>query len=169
MRHAARMLALGLCSVFLTCAASRSAEPQPPTQVLFVCERGNVKSLMAASYFNQAAQARGWPFRAVSRGSAPQSDTAPDFIKSQLTAEGFDVSSFRAAAVTATDVSAADLVVTIGTALPASASAEVSKIEEWNDIPPVSSDYTRSRAALKARVAELLERLQRSKLQSPAA
>ena len=43
------------------------------TKVVFVCEHGNVKSLMAASCFNQLAEQRGLPFRAVSRGVAPDS------------------------------------------------------------------------------------------------
>lgn len=38
------------------CAASAERGEQPELQVLFVCEHGNVKSLMAAAYFNQMAR-----------------------------------------------------------------------------------------------------------------
>jgi protein-tyrosine-phosphatase len=41
------------------------------SQVLFVCEDGNVKGLMAMSYFNQLAQERQLHYCAVSRGTAP--------------------------------------------------------------------------------------------------
>jgi arsenate reductase (thioredoxin) len=162
MRAIGMFVAHVLTLVFAGCATSSSHDSNA-VQVLFVCEHGNVKSLMGASYFNELARAQGWPFRAVSRGSAPDSDTVPDFVKSQLSAEGFDVSRFRPKPVSSADISASQLVVTIGAELPASAPAEVSKVEQWNDIPRASSDYAKSRAALKSRVTDLLERLERSR------
>jgi hypothetical protein len=99
---------------------ARAAAPEttPTHQVLFVCEHGNVKSLMAASYFNELAQTRGLPFRAVSRGVAPDSDSVPDFVKTPLTAAGFHVGGFRPQALSADDIEAADRVVAISTSLP---------------------------------------------------
>jgi hypothetical protein len=64
-------------SLTMACSAPRSRCESSAAQVLFVCEHGNVKSLMATSYFNQMAQERGLAFRAVSRGSAPDSTTVP--------------------------------------------------------------------------------------------
>ena len=64
-------------------------------QVLFVCEHGNVKSLMAMSYFNRLAEERGLPYRAVSRGTAPDSTTVPPKIVEGLKKDGFDVSGFH--------------------------------------------------------------------------
>jgi hypothetical protein len=78
----ARGLLIALVVAAWLSAFSSTTLASPPThQVVFVCEHGNVKSLMAASYFNTMAQARGLPFRAVSRGSAPDSDTVPDFVR----------------------------------------------------------------------------------------
>lgn len=156
------MRARAMLVTLLLSLASCGAPPSQPdaAQVLFVCEHGNVKSLMAASYFNELAHARALPFRAVSRASAPDSDTVPDFVRSQLSADGFDVSTFRPEAVSTADLSASQIVITIGTDLPASA-VGISNLEQWNDIPPASSDFQRSSAALKSRITELLERLQR--------
>ena len=42
-------------------------------QVVFVCEFGTAKSLMAASYFNQLAEQKGLAVRALARASAPKS------------------------------------------------------------------------------------------------
>lgn len=134
----------------------------PPTrQILFVCEHGNVKSLMAASYFNELAEARGLPFRAVSRGLAPDSDTVPEFVKTPLTAEGFDVSTFRPQRLTQDDIAASDRVIGISTALPADATAGSTTVEQWNDVPPASTDYMRARTSIRAHVDDLLERLGR--------
>ena len=47
--------------------------PHEPGRVVFVCEHGSVKSLIASLYFNQRAQQRGLPFKAVARGTAPDS------------------------------------------------------------------------------------------------
>lgn len=161
MRHATNIVMLALAVLVAACAMP-SAQAEPPArQVLFVCEHGNVKSLMAATYFNDLARARSLPFKAVSRGSAPDSDTVPDFVKKQLSAEGFDVSQFRPAAASRADAASSDVVVTIGTQLPADATIATVKVEQWNDIPPASSDYAKSSAALKAHVSQLLERLER--------
>ena len=103
-----------------SCAASRSRTIGPAaSQVVFVCEHGNVKSLMAASYFNQLAEQRGLRVRAISRGSAPDSNTVPQPVATRLRADGVDVSNFHPAKVEAAEVAEAARVVTIGTNLPA--------------------------------------------------
>src|SRR4051812_43869016 len=69
---------------------------QPPTrEILFVCEHGNVKSLMAASYFNQSIREFNLPYRAVARGSAPNSTTVPVAIIQGLDRDDIDVSTFQ--------------------------------------------------------------------------
>jgi arsenate reductase (thioredoxin) len=156
MRFAFLALLLG---VLLSACQSSPTVASPPRQVLFVCEHGNVKSLMAASYFNELAQRRGLPYRAVSRGLAPDSESVPDFVKLPLTAEGFDVSTFRPTRLTSEDIAASDRVIGISTTLPAEMAA--AKGEQWNDVPAASTDYARSRESIKAHVEELLERLAR--------
>jgi len=157
--HRRALLIAITLGVALSACSSPLQAASPPRQVLFVCEHGNVKSLMAASYFNELAQARGLPFRAVSRGLAPDSDTVPDFVKKPLAAEGFDVSGFRPQRVTDDDFVASDRVIGISTTLPAEAASVAAKIEQWNDVPAASTDYARSRDSIKAHVVDLLERL----------
>jgi protein-tyrosine-phosphatase len=131
---------------------------KPEQQVLFVCEHGNVKSLMAASYFTRLARERGLPFRGVSRGTAPDSTTVPAPIVAGLRQDGFDVSDFRPAAVDAAAVSAARRVILIGTALPEASERDV-PVEQWNDVPAASKDYAAARASLEAHVERLVEQL----------
>jgi protein-tyrosine-phosphatase len=154
------LLTAAVLGAGLTACTTPTAAP-PPRQVLFVCEHGNVKSLMAASYFNELARSRGLPFRAVSRGLAPDSDTVPDFVKTPLAAEGFDVSTFRPQQLTEADIVASDRVIGISTTLPAEAASRAAKTEQWNDVPAASTDYARSRDAIRAHVEDLLERLAR--------
>jgi len=127
--------------------------------VVFVCQHGNVKSLMAASYFNQMAEHRGLTVRAVARGSAPNSDTVPAPIAQKLQGDGFEVSGIHPSAVNASDVSGSQLVVTIGTTLPGDAQAPASKLEAWNDVPPADADYGATRSSLKSHIDKLLDQL----------
>jgi protein-tyrosine-phosphatase len=115
---------------------------------------------MAASYFNQLAQERRLPFRAVSLGTAPDSTTVPPAIIQGLRGDGFDVSSFRPSAVRAPDVSASQRVITIGTTLPTVVQAAgQDKIEQWNDVPPTTVDYGATRDSLKGHIKKLVEQL----------
>jgi arsenate reductase (thioredoxin) len=154
------LLVAGIVAL-LTIATTAAAEPPPIRQVLFVCEHGNVKSLMAATYFNELARSRALPFRAVSRGMAPDSDTVPEFVKAPLTAEGYDVSTFRPQRLTDDDIAASARVIAISTALPADATSTAAKSEQWNDVPAASTDYARSRDSIRTHVTELVDRLAR--------
>jgi len=127
-----------------------------------VCEHGNVKSLMAASFFNELAKARHLPFYAVARGTAPNSTTVPPPIVEGLRKDGFDVSDFHPAAITRTDVAQAERVILINTELNSGLSAESKQLEKWSDVPPASVDYGAARDALKAHVSALLDQMTRN-------
>jgi protein-tyrosine-phosphatase len=156
-----RILTSAIATLTIVWGSSSAAEEALAKQVVFVCEHGTVKSLTAASYFNQLAAQRGLPWRAVSRGSMPTSTTVPKPIAAALRAEGLDVSEFRPARIDATDAAEAARIVTIGTDLPAGVRGDEQRIERWNDVPPASTSYDAARSSLKAHVAELLEQLSR--------
>lgn len=150
---------VAVVTLMIACAALRAEEA--PAQVLFVCEHGNVKSLMAVSYFNQQAAARGLRLRAISRASAPDSTTVPGSIVAGLRTDGVDVGDFRPAAVSAGDVAASERIVTISTKLPSGVDAPAAKVERWDDVPAASVNYAAARDSLKAHVEQLLERMSR--------
>lgn len=128
-------------------------------QVLMVCEHGNVKSLMAASYFNELAAARHLPFHAISRGTAPNSIIVPPPIVDGLRADGFDVSSFQPTAITEADVAKAERVILINTELRSDISIGSKQFEKWTDVPPASVNYGAARDALKTHVRALLDQM----------
>ena len=135
------------------------AEDSSTTQVAFVCEHGNVKSMMAAAYFNRAAKERHLPFSAVARGVSVESERAPPAIAAEMKAEGFDVEAFRAAGLASTEFESLDHVVTIGTSLPEESPPLRADVEHWDDVPPASKDYEAASRALHAHVDDLLRRL----------
>ena len=152
-----RFVASAIATLVLVCGIA--AADDAATKVVFVCEHGNVKSLMAASYFNQLAAQRGLPFHAVSRGVAPDSDTVPKPIVTGLNADGVDVSDFHPAKIATADADEAVRVIAISTNLPVDVRVDTQRVERWSDVPAASANYEAARASLKAHVAALLDRL----------
>lgn len=142
-------------------SGSFASEPHAPLlrqgQVLFVCEHGNVKSLMAASYFNREAQRLGLAVRAIARGSAPNSTTVPVAIVQGLRRDGFDVSTFAPSRVTSSDITKSQRIIIIGTGLPVALTVPSDRTEEWTDVPAASLDFDAARVSLLRHVSALLD------------
>jgi arsenate reductase (thioredoxin) len=130
-----------------------------PAPVLMVCEHGSVKSLMAASLFNQAAVERHLPFRAIARGVNPDPSVPPP-IAAALVQEGFDVEHFVPARFSAADVAGASRVIAIGLDPAILSPAANVPVDTWSDVPAASVDYGAARASLKGHVDALLNELQ---------
>src|SRR4051812_13409076 len=95
---------------------------QPPSAVaspviVFVCEHGAAKSVIATAYFNQLAMERRLPFRATFRGTAPQDDLSVRAVAG-LQADGITVPAGKPAAITDGDVANATHIFAIGCTLP---------------------------------------------------
>jgi protein-tyrosine-phosphatase len=52
--------------------------------IIFVCEHGAAKSIIAATYFNQFARERGLPLHAIARGTHPDSELSPSAVTGLL-------------------------------------------------------------------------------------
>jgi protein-tyrosine-phosphatase len=132
-----------------------SGSPAPSQRVVFVCEHGSVKSLIAREWFNRLAAERGLDLRAESRGMTPDA-TVPLAIADALQGDGFDVRTFEPRPFKADEARDALRVVGIGVDVSA---AEQIPHETWEGIPPASENYAASRDALRARIEVLLEAL----------
>ena len=126
-----------------------------PRTVLFVCLHGAAKSVLAAVYFQRMAEGRGLPVRASFAGTEPDPEIAPRVLK-ELRADGIDLSDQRPRQVTGDDVARAWRVVSFNCDLSGLARPG-RQVERWDDVPPVSDDFVRARAAIVARLARLLE------------
>lgn len=124
--------------------------------ILFVCLHGAAKSALAAADFERLARERGLPARAVFAGTEPDPELSPRVV-SELLAEGVDLRGQRPRCVTRDDIAGACRAVTFGCDLgPLAAAASV---ERWDDVPAVSDDFRKARAAIGARLARLLDEL----------
>ena len=127
-------------------------------RVVFVCEHGSVKSVMAAHWFNRLAAEHKAPFRAISRGVAPD-DAIPPAVAHNLARDGFDVAGFTPKRLEKADLVGAVQVVAIGIDSPLFAEAKEIPVSRWRDIPPASTEYAASRDAMRARMGGLLDSL----------
>jgi protein-tyrosine-phosphatase len=153
-----------LASTALAQSASRQPEVNAST-VVFVCEHGAAKSVIAAAHFNRLASELKLPYRAVARGTNPDNAVSP-VVRSGLAAEGLDVTAWKPKAVSEEDITRAGRVVSLATDLPATKPSVKPKLLEWNDIPPVNENYTAARAAIVREVEKLVNGLAAEK--SPA-
>lgn len=122
-------------------------------QVVFVCEHGAAKSVIAAAHFNHIAQQRGLKVRAIARGTNPDPEVAPKVIAG-LKSEGLKEITAKPQLVSERDTSNAQRVVTLGCKLPHNA-----RSTGWNDIPSPSADYSAASSAIRSRVEALVDEL----------
>src|SRR5262245_50830165 len=124
--------------------------------VVFVCEHGAAKSVIATAYFNKLAAERGLPYRATFRGTSPQDDLSVRTVAG-LKADGVEVPSGKPAAITESDVAAATHIFAIGCTLPDKAQRS-GKSADWSDVPD-DQGYVPMRDAIVRHVKQLLAEL----------
>src|SRR5262245_42347272 len=137
-------------------ALVQSATSSP--SVIFVCEHGAAKSVIATAYFNKLADERSLPYRATFRGTAPQDDLSVRAVAG-LTADGLTIPSGKPAAISDADVAQATHIFAIGCTLPTTA-AKSGKASDWTDVPD-DQGYAPMRDAIVRHVTALLDDLQK--------
>lgn len=125
--------------------------------IIFVCQHGAPKSLIATAYFNKLAAERGLPVRATFRGATPQDDLSVQAVTG-LRADGLAIPTGKPSAISDTDVAAATHIFTIGCVLPQKARAS-GKTADWSDVPD-DRGYGPMRDAIVRHVTALLDDLQ---------
>jgi arsenate reductase len=133
----------------------KPAVPVEPT-VVFVCEHGAAKSVIATAYFNKIAAERGLRARAAYRGVNPQADLSVGALKG-LRDDGLTAPDQRPLMITQTDVDEATVIFAIGCTLPANATAS-GKADTWDDVPE-DKGYAATRDAIKRHVERLIDDL----------
>ena len=151
-------------AVLLAClgVAVAAAAQAPPSaaspKIVFVCEHGAAKSVIATAYFNKIAAERGLPDRAIYRGANPQAELSVSALKG-LKEDGLTLPSDKPSPITNADVSAATHIFAIGCTLPTHA-ASSGKAESWADVPE-DQGYAAQRDAIKKHVERLIDQLQK--------
>jgi protein-tyrosine-phosphatase len=123
--------------------------------VVFVCEHGSAKSVIAAAHFQRLASAAGLDVRAISRGTDPDPAFPPNAL------DGLDRDGLRPLDDAPKLLDAGELVnatrVVAFCTVPDSYSYK-GPMERW-DVPAVSDGYDRARRAIVSRVEHLVGEL----------
>ena len=127
-----------------------------PLSIVFVCEHGAAKSVIATAYFNTLAAERGLPYRATFRGTSPQDELSVRTVAG-LKEDGVDVPFGKPGAISDGDVANATHIFAIGCTLPDTARRS-GKADDWSDVPD-DKGYGPMRDAIVRHVRDLLDRL----------
>jgi protein-tyrosine-phosphatase len=120
-------------------------------EVLFVCQHGAAKSVVAARHFTKLAKARGLAIDAAAAGVEPY-QAIPQNVIDGLRNDGIDDQHVPPQAVTRELLERAQLVVSFGCDLSALVK-DSDRVIQWHDVPAVSDGYDAART-------EILNRLQ---------
>ena len=154
MRRSSTVAAILLFGV----VAALGQDSQENQTILFVCEHGSAKSVIAAAHFNRLAGQRKLPYRAIARGINPDPEI-PQQVRINLAKDGLDVAAWKPQLVAEKDVREAARVVTFGCKLPFPDKITAGKLVDWQDVPSTSEDYERARTVIVDKIEALLKTL----------
>lgn len=130
------------------------------SKVLFVCEHGAAKSIIAAAYFNKLAHERGLNLQAVARGTIPDNEVSPATIQG-LQTDGLTSTELIPQKLLSAEIGSAQRVIVFGD-LFNKADHQGIEIENWNDVPPVSMDYQIARDVIMEHLTHLFAEIGKS-------
>ncbi|HSM72026.1 MAG TPA: hypothetical protein VK851_10825 [Anaerolineales bacterium] len=126
--------------------------------IVFVCEHGAAKGIVASVWFNKLAAKNGLDIHAVARGIHPDAELGPRAV-SGLADDGLAPAESAPQKLSLADVESAQHMVTF-CELPQEYQDKASA-ESWAEVPDVSDGYESARDAIVAHIEELIERLNR--------
>jgi hypothetical protein len=125
--------------------------------VLFVCQHGAAKSIMAARYLTQLAQARGLDITAAAAGVEPD-EVIPPHVIAGLQEDGLDLQQEAP--------QPAEIVVSFACDLTA-LTEDAERFVQWTGVPAVSDGYDAARSAILSRLPAILDELNRVRVEFP--
>ena len=123
--------------------------------VLFVCQHGAAKSVIAARHFAALARARGLTVDAAAAGVEPD-ETIPPHVIAGLRRDGVDDQEAPPQALTRELLESAQIVVSFGCDLSALTN-DAERIVQWQGVPAVSDGYDTARSEILHRLQGVLD------------
>lgn len=146
--------------LLLICAAVVACKSDPArsvTDVVFICEHGAAKSVIASEYFNKLAAERGLALRAIARGADPQTDLSVPTVRG-LQADGLSPALAAPRPFTASELRSSARIVAFDCEQPTMKALKAMDAC-WDDVPIVSDDYARARDIIRAHVAAVIDQM----------
>lgn len=127
-------------------------------KIIFVCQHGAAKSVIAASYFNKLAKERNLNYVAECRGIDPDSAVSVS-AKDGLTHDRLFDPATRPQKLSDADTSDTERII-LFTQFPEDWKISV-KTEDWSNIKNLDGDYVQRRDAIVRKINNLLDLLQK--------
>ena len=125
-----------------------------PRIIVFVCEHGAAKSVIAAAYFNKLVGETGLELRAIARGTDPDKGLSAKAVLG-LHADGLTPTESVPQKLSLADIESARQIVSF-CELPKEYQQK-SIVEQWDGVPPVSENYEKARDAILERLYLLMK------------
>ena len=125
--------------------------------IIFVCEHGAAKSIIAAAYFNKLANQKGLNLQAIARGTRPDEELSPKTVKG-LMEDGLQSTEVSPQKLLPLDIESAQRIITF-CELPEEYLLHTANIEQWDGVPPVSADYQIARDVILKHITHLIDNL----------
>jgi len=122
--------------------------------IVFVCEHGAAKSIIATAYFNKIASQANLNVRAIARGTHPDSELSAKTITG-LQTDGLTPIEATPQKLSLADVESAQQIITF-CELPEEYQNKV-VIKRWDDVPPVSENYEKARDAILEKLKQMMK------------
>ena len=151
------MMRVVALSLLVASALAGQAKDVPKQEVVFVCEHGAAKSVIAAAYFNKLAKENGLAARAIARGTNLDETYAAAAVKG-LKADGVEFAPGKPRAVTQAELSQASKVVALGCKIPDSTRGST-PVLSWDTVPSPSENYPAAREAIESNVEKLVKEM----------
>ncbi len=150
-------------SLLLLPAGIAGLEAPAPPKIVFVCEHGAAKSIIAAAEFERLAKQNGLSVRIVSRGTNPDAEIGTA-VRQGLLADGIDLGAAKPVRISAKDLEDATKVVSFGPDL-AEWLPKGGKAADWSATPSPSANYRAARLYIVKQLEPLLLELKKSQMQ----
>ncbi len=98
---------------------------------MFVCEHGAARRVIASAYFNRLAKEQDLNYKAIFRGTEPDSILTTTTMKGLIN-DRFEIEKWKPEKISEKDIAESYQIITFDCNLP-----NVSANEQWNNIPPI--------------------------------
>jgi len=127
-------------------------------QIVFVCEHGSAKSVIAATYFNKLAKENNLPWEAVARGTNPDEEISPK-TKQLLVQDNLFDKNFVPQKLSQQDVNEANQVILFYD-LPKTIQLK-GNIQSWQKVQAQNENFNKLRDDIVLKITPLIDSLKK--------
>jgi arsenate reductase (thioredoxin) len=139
--------------------AQENKSPNTKRTVVFVCEHGSAKSVIAATEFKRMAIEKGLDLNILARGTNPDAEI-PKLVRDGLKADGHEIGALKPTKVSQKDLRGATKIVSFGPDL-SQWLPDGARVMDWSATPSVSEDYRAAREYIRKQLELLVQELKK--------